>query len=91
MHIYCVCMHTQINLHACIQMLENVSHLCMYIYVYVCSYPAVIAYFSEHMVLQARELLNQAHTWFLEIAFIQEVGVCVRPPAIKNHSHEMKP
>ena len=31
-------------------------------------------------------------TWFLEIAFVQEVGMCVSAPqAIKNNSHEMKP
>ena len=30
--------------------------------------------------------------WFLKIAFVREVGVCVAvPQAINNHSHEMKP
>ena len=33
-----------------------------------------------------------ARTWFLEIAFVQEVGMrtCVRPQAIKNYSCGMK-
>ena len=52
-------------------------------------------------------LLNQAHAWFLETVFVQKVSmrgwvcvcvcVCVRarmyvrPQAIKNHSHDIKP
>ena len=38
------------------------------------------------------------HAWFLEIAFVQEVGMCIclcvcvpTPQAMKNHSCEMKP
>ena len=27
---------------------------------------------------------NQAHAWFLESAFVQEIGVCPRPRAIKT-------
>ena len=29
--------------------------------------------------------------WFLEIAFLCEVCVCVSAPAINNYSREMKP
>ena len=43
--------------------------------------------------------LNQAHagwkpvrTWFLEIAFVRKVGVCVSAPkGINNYSREMNP
>ena len=45
--------------------------------------------------------LNQAHAglqpvraWFLEIAFVREVGMCVCvsvPEGINNYSREMKP
>ena len=49
--------------------------------------------YTVKVCLQA--LLNQAGTWFLEIAFVQEVGmrgcVCVRPQAMKDYSCEMKP
>ena len=36
---------------------------------------------------------KHSRAWFLEISFVREVSVCVcvRPRAIKNHSHEMKP
>ena len=36
--------------------------------------------------------MDPACAWFLEIAFVQEVGMCVfAPQAIKNHSRGMKP
>ena len=59
-------------------------------------------------LIEQSDIFNQecagqrpAYTWFLEIAFVQEVGLCVcvcvcvcvcpRLQAIKNHSREMKP
>ena len=45
---------------------------------------------------QARAGQRPAYVWFLEMTFVQEVGmhvclsVCVRPRAIKNYSHQMK-
>ena len=41
--------------------------------------------------------IKPGFAWFLEIAFIQDNGMCVglfvhdHPQAIKIHSHEMKP
>ena len=32
-------------------------------------------------------LLNQVHTWFLEIAFVHDVAVCVSAPEAINYIH----
>ena len=43
---------------------------------------------------QARAGLRPARAWFLEIAFVREVGVCVcvsAPEGINNYSREMNP
>ena len=60
----------------------------------VCMLSPTIVYvpyiLAKHLIVG---LLNQAHTWFLEITFVRTsvcMCVCVRPRAIKNYSHEMK-
>ena len=41
---------------------------------------------------QARAGRRPVHSWFLEIAFVREVGVCVSAPkGINNYSREMNP
>ena len=50
----------------------------------------------NHITHILNQALWPARAWFLEIAFVQEVGmrvcvcVCVRPRAIKNYSRELK-
>ena len=75
-------------------------HTMYKIVTYVCTTVIVISFRVYCLLLFISfTFLNQAHTCFLEIAFIQEVGmrvcvfvyvcVCVRPWAIKNYSLEM--
>ena len=37
--------------------------------------------------LYSKHFLKKAHTWFLEIAFVRDVGVCVCPPQTINYIH----
>ena len=69
-----------------------IAYFSLFLYLFSCCFLLL------HLFLnQARANQRPAHTWFLEIAFVWEVGmrvhvyVCVcLPRAIKNYSCEMK-
>ena len=51
---------------------------------------AVMSIWCIHSAESIKKIVRPASTWFLEIDFVREVGVCVRPRGYKLHSRDIE-